>query len=335
MQQRQSSVVAGGAKGGKKKKGKGGNNRDKDGKKKDPSKGKCVGWIDYAVLDSNTKVPPRSRLDAAQKALMWYERALRIIDEDTVKDLAKDASASKVSWEVAVAMQTLNLAVTRMKTYKEEAKFFITDLEQRVNQMTINRGFFSKTDPNVRAQYGDLLYQLFQANNAVYGNKKIDIFQFFALDHNTSIRERITQKVITGYAAAGMAVPIINLSSKPVRLLYNMQNDLFFVFYGIDGSQSNVPWVGYAIRITDENLVDWSLPENIYYDREFSMFTDVNNRNSPLVDIPLTPPPAAAAAAAAFGGSAGGAKGAKGAKGGRPRANPSSSAPSPLRPCRP
>jgi len=277
----------GNGKGNGKGKGKGkGGKGDKGGK---DSK-KCVGWVDNATLES-TKISYRTRLDAAQKALDWYDRFLRIVDEESLKSLAAQASSSKVSWEVARAVQDLSGAMPRIKGYQKEASEFVTVLVSQGDQLTISRGFFSKSVPGVRAQYGDNLHQLFQANDAVYGNKKIDIVQFFAVDHNPSIRERITQRVLSAYAYAGQAVPTISLSSKPVRIVYNLHTDMFYIFYGLDGTSSSLPWVGYAIRITDDNLVDWSLPENIYFEPQFSMFSDVNNRNSALVDVPMQPQP--------------------------------------------
>lgn len=283
-------LLASGGAGGNKKNRKNNNNGNGNGRKGDKKKGdkggkKCVGWIDQANIET-ASYP--TRLDASQRALAWYKRASRLMpDAETIGNLAKEAASIKISWEVTMAMQGLSVVIPRIKLYETEAQNFVTNLELYGNKSLAHRGIFTKRGPTIRAEYADQAYQMFLANDARYG--EMDVLQFI-YDHNPTIRERVMSDVIGMYAAKS-SLPNIIFSSSPVRILYNIRDDFFVIFYGVEPSPQT-PWVAYTIRINDGDLIDWSHPSRTYFkDRDFDQFSssNVNTHDGEYVEIPLTP----------------------------------------------
>jgi hypothetical protein len=129
---------------------------------------------------------------------------------------------------------------------------------------------------------------MFLANDAMYG--EIDILQFI-YDRNTTIRERVKSEVISQYAVHAKTPPNIAFSNSPVRILYNIRNDFFVIFYGVEPTPQ-IPWVAYTIRISDGDLIDWSHPSRTYFkDRDFEQLfipSNINTRDGEYVEVPLT-----------------------------------------------
>ena len=109
------------------------------------------------------------------------------------------------------------------------------------------------------------------------------------VDYNTEIKQRVVKRATVRYVEAGSPVPSpMELSPTPVRLIYSMSNDIFYVFYGVN-DQPLIPWAAYMVRISEDGKVDTSsLIENIYF-TPFTELSDpnINRRGSDLVDIPL------------------------------------------------
>jgi hypothetical protein len=131
---------------------------------------------------------------------------------------------------------------------------------------------------------------MFLANDAMYG--EIDVLQFI-YDRNTTIRERVKSEVISQYTVHAKPPPNIVFSNSPVRILYNIRNDFFVIFYGVEPTPQ-IPWVAYTIRISDGDLIDWSHPSRTYFkDRDLGfeqllMPSNINTREGEYVEIPLT-----------------------------------------------
>jgi hypothetical protein len=283
-----------GGRGGRKPPKKNKDSEQKKQKKNGNGGGKCVGWIDTNIEDA-TKTSYKARLELAQRALDWYDRFIRLMDFEVISSLAKDAGPAKISWEISQGISNINMLKTRVTEYKKSAEEFVTNLKNNVNIFG-TRGFLTIDPPHARMVYADELYAQLLGNKVGYSEKKYDVVKFF-MDFNRDIRERIINALNLAYASENIKFTDVGSSAAPgqyrlgdypVRLMYHISEDLFYVFYSIGGN--TVPWLAYTIKIDVDGRVDRSHPESFLtsYDPKFSKFSSFNNHDDQFVEIPLT-----------------------------------------------